>query len=54
MQLEVQSAGVANGLAVVVASPERRVRCAAVRARHSDASVTVGGLQIPLINDTIF
>ena len=45
MQLEVESAGVADGLAVVVAPPERGVGGAAVRARHSYATVTVGGLE---------
>lgn len=45
MQLEVESAGVADGLAVVVAPPERGVGGAAVRARHSYATVAVGGLE---------
>lgn len=44
MQLVVESARVADGLAVVVAPPQSRVRGAAVGARHADASVAVSGL----------
>lgn len=45
MQLVVEAAGVADGLAVVVASPQRRVGRAAVRARDAHAPVAVGGLK---------
>lgn len=40
VQLEVESTGVAHGLAVVVASPEGRGAGVAVGAGHAGASVT--------------
>lgn len=45
VQLVVEAARVADGLAVVVAAPQRRVGCAAVGARHAHAPVAVRRLR---------
>lgn len=44
VQLVVEAAGVADGLAIVVATPQRGVGGAAVGARHAHAPISVGRL----------
>lgn len=46
MQFIVEAAGVADGLAVVIAAPQRRIGGAAVGAGNAHAPVAVSRLQL--------